>query len=198
MSWQIALLTFSILCLCIIAVFAFGRARRLDALHTSVMKARKVLENALIARGQLAHEFANLQVLDIASAVLLEAAAEEVLRLAVYPLVDDGVDSLRGALPLNDVPKRIPANEGERLSVESELSRTLRLTVDELDETELSEEELACYQQLQGVRQDVRLTRRFHNIHVSQVCRVRRRTLTKILRLAGNVPMPLTVDIDDE
>jgi hypothetical protein len=53
-------------------------------------------------------------------------------------------------------------------------------------------------ERLERARLDVRMTRSFHNSHVDQIRRLRRNPLARLLHLAGNAPLPVTVDIDDE
>ena len=165
-------------------------ARRLDRLHRTVVKSRRTLEHALTARAQYAHDFADSGVLDLAGAILLADAADNCLRQGMEPIVDDGLDRIEGF--------DFPAAGVDRRSLESDLSRTLRLTVDELGESEIPEENREIYEKLQRSRLDVKMTRSFHNNHVAQISQVRRAPLASVLRLAGNAPAPATVDMDDE
>ncbi|MBM7825474.1 heme exporter protein D [Arcanobacterium pluranimalium] len=183
-------------------------ARKLNALHVNAVKSRRLLENALYSRAQHAQEFADRGVLDIASAVLLKSAAQEAAHAVDSPLVNDGLDLLASAghvsidaAECEDIVdyanERSAKNAADRLSVESELSRVLQLTVDELDRDELDQDTQILLNKLERDRRDVRMTRRFHNIHVSQARRVRRSRFTRSLRLAGRAPMPQTVDLVD-
>ncbi|WP_124054891.1 hypothetical protein [Arcanobacterium ihumii] len=205
------LLIFGVVALAIIIAIGILRARKLNSLHLNALKSRRLLERALYSRAQHAQDFAELGALDVASAVLLKAAAQEAAHFVGTPIIDDGLDSLSGVPSLaiaDDAPSsadELSVNSGlvtapvvDRLVIESELSRVLQLTVDELEETELDDEVREVLRQLNRDRNEVRLTRRFHNIHVSQARRVRRSTFTRILRLAGSAPLPQTVDLVDE
>ena len=44
----------------------------------------------------------------------------------------------------------------------------------------------------------VQLARRFHNDAVTDVRRVRRKTVVRLFRLAGHADLPATVEFDDE
>ena len=79
----------------------------------------------------------------------------------------------------------------DRLIIESELSRALRHSVDELEATSPE------LDHLHQARVSVQMTRRFHNNHVSQARRVRKSPLVRTLRLQGNAPEPVTVNLDD-
>ena len=117
-------------------------------------------------------------------------AADACLREGINPIVDDGLDGL----PL-DVARGAAS---DRRTIESSMSRTLRLTVDELEEEDVSAEFKPLLDKLSRARLDVRLTRTFHNSHVDQIRRVRRSFYVRLFFLAGRAPAPATVDIDDE
>ncbi len=189
-------------------------ARRIDRLNRTVVKSRLALAHALNARARYAHEFADLGVLDVASSILLIDAAEACQSASMLPLVDDGLDTIELSSQSHSLVEASPAQittprkEGvDRRSLESTLSRTLRLTVDELTEEELStavesceegEEICSLYEKLERARLDVRMTRSFHNSHVSRIHDVRRGIIVRIFFIAGRAPLPQTVDIDDE
>ena len=101
------------------------RARRLDRLHQTVVKSRRALELALRARAQYARDFAGSGTLDVAGGILLTDAAEACLSKGMLPIVDDGLDGI-------DLEFASRGVADDRRSIESSLSRTLRLTVDEL------------------------------------------------------------------
>ncbi len=183
--WWIAL----VLVLFVLSMVAVVVARRIDRLHRQVLRSRRALEYALTARAQYAHDFAVSGALDIAGAVLLADAADTCLREGMLPIVDDGLDVLLPVTP--------PESPGDRRSLESDLSRTLRLTVDEMDPEERTDAG-SLAERLERARLDVRMTRSFHNSHVDQIRRLRRNPLARLLHLAGNAPLPVTVDIDDE
>jgi len=102
------------------------RARRLDRLHQTVVKSRRALELALRARAQYARDFAGSGTLDVAGGILLTDAAEACLSKGMLPIVDDGLDGI-------DLEFASRGVADDRRSIESSLSRTLRLTVDELE-----------------------------------------------------------------
>ena len=182
-----------ILALVLLALFLYASltARRLDRLNRLVNKSRRALEHALTARAQYASDFANCGALDIAGAILLAESADLCLRAGMRPIVDDGLDTI---VELDAVRN----DAGDRRDLESNLSRTLRLTVDEVTESELPEEALPFARKLERARLDVRMTRSFHNSHVAQVHQVRRAPLVSFLHLYGRAPVPSTVDMDDE
>ncbi|MCF2706581.1 hypothetical protein I6E29_04780 [Arcanobacterium haemolyticum] len=165
-------------------------ARRIDRLNRTVVKSRFALEHALTARARYAREFADTQVLDLASAILLIDAAEACQRSSMFPIIDDGLDQLDQFSH--------HGGEADRRSLESDLSRTLRLTVDELSDDEIPDRARDCFDKLTRARLDVRMTRSFHNSHVARIQQVRRGWFISMFRIAGRAPIPMTVDIDDE
>jgi len=102
------------------------RARRLDRLHQTVVKSRRALELALRARAQYARDFAGSGTLDVAGGILLTDAAEACLSKGMLPIVDDGLDGI-------DLEFASRGVADDRRSIESSLSRPLRLTVGELE-----------------------------------------------------------------
>lgn len=174
-----------------IGVMVTLRARRIDNLNRNVVKSRRSLELALTARAQYAHDFAASGALDIAGAILLADSADSCLRAGMNPIVEDGLETMDTvAYGEQAVP--------DRRDLESNLSRTLRLTVDQTEADTYTEDQRRLAEYLTKARLDVVLTRSFHNIHVGQVRRVRGTTLAKVFHLAGTAPMPETVDMDDE
>lgn len=199
MEWSYVLIAVLAI-LVIVGIAASLKARKLDALHKNVTKSRVALENALLARSQASTELALAGTVDMAGSILLADVANEAREAAIYPIVDDGLDRIK----IRDVDGKIhgggpvPAEESpDRLNLESELSRVLRLTVDELDCSELGQD-AAALERLNATRDSVRMTRRFHNIHVAQARRERRKFLARTFRLHGSAPAPRTVDLDDE
>ncbi|MFT0848460.1 hypothetical protein VR010_11995 [Actinomycetaceae bacterium L2_0104] len=191
MTWEWWL----VLAVAIIAIFGIVvtfRARRLDALNRTVAKSRRALEHALTARAQYAHDFATCGALDMAGAILLTDSADTCLREGMQPIIDDGLDRIEQFD--FDRPER---EARDRRDLESNLSRTLRLTVDELDASELAPGQQAFYDRLEKARLEVKMTRNFHNSHVAQVRRVRATILARIFPIAGRAPWPQTVDMDD-
>lgn len=176
----------------IAALVVAQQARRLDALNRTVAKSRRALEMALTARAHYAHDFATVGSLDMAGAILLTDSADTCLREGMQPIIDDGLDTLSN-LHLATSADEAP----DRRQLESNLSRTLRLTVDQLDKDELDDEARAFYDRLQQARLQVKMTRNFHNSHVAQVRRVRTNIVARLVPIAGHAPWPQTVDMDD-
>ncbi|MBR5950806.1 MAG: hypothetical protein IKZ87_05160 [Actinomycetaceae bacterium] len=113
-----------------ILIFAITHiARRIGRLNTVLIKSRRSLDYALNARANAARDFAACGVLDLAASVLLAQSADECLREGQTPLAHDGLDSVGDEIGAGDGLSR-------REECESALSRTLRLTVDELVEEE--------------------------------------------------------------
>ncbi len=211
------MLSVIVLLAAILAIAAVQVARRLDRLHTAVMKSRHALERAMSARMNAARDFAASGGLDPASSLLLIEAADVCQAAEHNPICGDGLESL-------DKHHADPKGAAERVAAESALTRALRLTVDELAAVErldptgppttaaaadgthsgtpppvaLTSEQNELFSKLQRSRLDVKLTRAFHNSHVDQVRRLRRNTLVRLFRLAGKAPVPQTVDLDDE
>lgn len=191
MTWE-WWIVFAVLVVGLVIFVVAQRARRLDALNRTVAKSRRALEMALTARAQYAHDFATVGALDMAGAVLLTDSADSCLREGMQPIIDDGLDTL-SHLQLEATAGEVP----DRRQLESNLSRTLRLTVDQLDEDELDDEARAFYDKLQQARLQVKMTRNFHNSHVAQVRRVRTGVVARLFPIAGHAPWPQTVDMDD-
>lgn len=188
--WQILLLVLGIL-LVVTGIVAMLKARSLDRVHKNVTKSRIALERALVDRAQAAREVARSGVLDVASAVVLANVATEAIEASAHPIVDDGWEAIAiedgAGQTLHTVGQEAP----DRLIIESELSRALRHSVDELEATSPE------LDHLHQARVSVQMTRRFHNNHVSQARRVRKSPLVRTLRLQGNAPEPVTVNLDD-
>lgn len=199
MEWSYVLIAL-VAILVIVAISASLKARKLDALHKNVTKSRVALENALLARSQAATELALAGAVDMAGSILLADVANEAREAAIYPIVDDGLDRIKIRDAEGNIHGGGPIHAEEspdRLNLESELSRVLRLTVDELDSSELGDNS-GPLERLNETRDSVRMTRRFHNIHVAQARRERRKFLARTFRLQGSAPAPRTVDLDDE
>lgn len=191
MTWE-WWLVIAALIIGIAALVVAQQARRLDALNRTVAKSRRALEMALTARAHYAHDFATVGTLDMAGAILLTDSADTCLREGMQPIIDDGLDTLSN-LHLATSADEAP----DRRQLESNLSRTLRLTVDQLDKDELDDEARAFYDRLQQARLQVKMTRNFHNSHVAQVRRVRTNIVARLVPIAGHAPWPQTVDMDD-
>jgi hypothetical protein len=120
-------------------------------------------------------ELANTGQLDAASSLILAAAAAESLATQ-----EDDPD--RGA-------------------VESDLTDALHvalgpLVIDGLRATDDPTTETLTRVADAGTR--VQLARRFHNDAVTDVRRVRRKTVVRAFRLAGHAELPATIEFDDE
>lgn len=210
MTWVVVIL---LGVLAILVAACVLEARRLDRLHTLLMKSRRALEHAMTARADAARDFAASGGLDPASSLLLAEEADTCLRLGRYSIASDGLE-------LMNQPAEDESGVARRLAAESALTRALRLTVDELAElegldeagtpsaafeatpseasTSLTPEQAELFAHLQRARLDVKMTRSFHNSHVDQIRRLRRNALVRVFRLAGGAPLPHTVDLDDE
>lgn len=188
--WQILLLVLGIL-LVVTGIVATLRARSLDRVHKNVTKSRIALERALVDRAQAAREVARSGVLDVASAVVLANVATEAIEASAHPIVDDGWEAIAIEDDAGQTLHTVGQEAPDRLIIESELSRALRHSVDELEATSPE------LDHLHQARVSVQMTRRFHNNHVSQARRVRKSPLVRTLRLQGNAPEPVTVNLDD-
>ncbi|VEI12486.1 hypothetical protein [Trueperella bialowiezensis] len=187
--WQIALIV-ALVVLVLAGVVISLQARSLDRVHKNVTKSRIALERALVERAKAALHVARSGVLDAASSVVLAGVATEALEASANPIVNDGWEDIRvedsegkALTPGLDAP--------DRLVIESELSRALCHSVDQLD---TASPEL---DRLTNARIAVQMTRRFHNNHVSQARRLRKSVLVRMLRLQGSAPEPITVNLDD-
>ncbi|MDO5723191.1 MAG: hypothetical protein Q4P33_02165 [Flaviflexus sp.] len=175
--------------LLVIAIIWWVRtARRLDGLHRTVVQSRAMLGDALAERARESSAFAACRALDMAGAILLAEAAAEATEAEHLPLVDDG-------LVLRPAPKRTPV---DRRLLESNLSRTLRLVLEDLPAEELTDEQNTRLSKLNEAREDVRLSRRFHNTKVDQARRLRSGRLVRLTKMAGRAGLPEPVDMDDE
>ncbi|WP_394262371.1 hypothetical protein [Trueperella sp.] len=188
--WQILLPVLGIL-LVVTGIVATLRARSLDRVHKNVTKSRIALERALVDRAQAAREVARSGVLDVASAVVLANVATEAIEASAHPIVDDGWEAIAIEDDAGQTLHTVGQEAPDRLIIESELSRALRHSVDELEATSPE------LDHLHQARVSVQMTRRFHNNHVSQARRVRKSPLVRTLRLQGNAPEPVTVNLDD-
>lgn len=177
-------------------------ARRLDALHKNVVRSRVVLERALRERSLAAFYVANSGVLDMAGAILLAEVASQAADASVFPIVEDGLAAIEiSDADGNVIERETPGNAyADRVALESELSRTLRYTVDELTDAELDGVDAAVTEQLdrlERARSQLRMTRIFHNTRVTRARALRTRLFVRVLHLQGTAQLPQTVDFDD-
>lgn len=156
-------------------------ARRLDRLHRRVEGAAFSLDAQLLFRAKAAIDVAVGGLLEPASAILLHAAAST----AMASDIEHDAEA-----------SRLPGLRRTREAAESEFTRTLRATLEELDASQplVSSPEFA---ELGQAAQRVCLARRFYNDAVTASLAVRRKRLVRWLHLAGSAPMPVTVEIDD-
>lgn len=163
-------------------------ARRLDRLHRRIESARWALSEQLLRRAQASTELASGAGLDPASAVLLRQAA--------FTAVDAGRDEAGRGL---DQPfgSGLAGFGPAREDAESDLSRALRATLEELPADDRLRTGDAL-DDLAGVCFRLRLARRLYNDAVFSALQVRRGTVVRLFRLAGGAPLPRTFEIDDE
>lgn len=163
-------------------------ARRLDRLHRRIESARRALTEQLLRRVQASTDLAAGTGLDPASAVLLRQAA--------YQAVDAGAGEAIAAVDHPFGSGMAPFGR-DREDAESDLSRALRATLEELpqDHPLRTGDDLA---DLAGVCFRLRLARRLYNDAVFSALQVRRSRVARLFRLAGGAPLPQTFEIDDE
>lgn len=187
-SWLVV-----VLLLAALSWYLAASAARLDRLHHRVDGARGALENQLLRRATSAAELAGSGLLDPATALLLAGAAAEAVAAG------EEFDSLRVAGPVAPWPGP-EAVEG-RESAESDLSRALRLALDDRAlVADLRADPLGAdlLRALDASCHRVELARRFHNDAVSQAERVRAKRVVRLTRLAGRAGPLSTFEMDDE
>ena len=168
--------------------FAMISARRLDRLHRRIESANRALSDQLLRRAQAATELALSGLLDPASALLLHQAAAGAVQAgradadvaAADPFHVSGLTGFSAA----------------REDAESDLSRALRATLEELPDGHAARGEATA--DLAGDCFRVRLARRLYNDAVASALQLRRARLVRLFRLAGHAPLPRTFEIDDE
>ena len=164
-------------------------ARRLDRLHRRVEGAAVALDNQLLRRAQAATELAASGLRDPASAVLVAGAAATAIEAGEDRAAQVALDPFSGS--------RLDDHSDDREAAESDLSRALRATLDELPDDHPARAG-GHLDALAAVSHRVALARRFHNDAVSHARAVRRKRLVRLARLAGSAPAPRFVEIDDE
>jgi len=159
-----------------LGVYVSWRAGRIDRLHYRVETTHASLDAALVRRSSVALEFAASGLLDPATSLLLADSA--------HAARSDG--------------------DGRELAgrelAESDLSRTLRTILSQPDfGASLHGREGAreLLRELEATAQQVFLARKFYNDAVAVTVAARHRWLVRLLRLAGNAPMPEFFEIDD-
>ena len=151
-------------------------AARIDRLHHRIDLAHGSLDAQLLRRARAAEAVATSGLIDPASAIVLAQAASH----------------SRNADPADPV---------ERALIESEMSRDLReVFADPVAVAELVSlpEGRELVDDLAAACNGVAMSRRFLNDGVQAARLLRSGRLVRLFRLAGNAPMPLTVEMDDE
>ncbi|MGW5875776.1 hypothetical protein ACWFMI_04355 [Nocardiopsis terrae] len=161
-----ALVAAILLVLVLLGFYLSWRATRLDRLHHRVETARAALDAALLRR----------------AAAVLGLAAADGLDPAVARSLADAANSARRA------------GEGERELAESELSRTLRGSLDGAEPPDTLAPHL---DEVAVAARGVHLARVFHNDAVADTRRARRSRLIRLLRLAGTAGLPEYFEMDD-
>ncbi len=169
--------------------YLFFLARRLDRLHRRVEGAAVALDNQLLRRAQAATELASSGLLDPASAMLVAGAAAEAIQAGEGRAAQIALDPFSVS--------RLDEHSDDREAAESDLSRSLRATLDALPDDHPARAG-GHLDTLAAVSHRVLLARRFHNDAVSHASAVRRKRLVRWARLAGSAPPPRTVEVDDE
>jgi len=183
----------------LLAWVVWVQANRLDRLHRKVAASRAVVDAQLVRRATVAAELATSGLLDPASSIVVGEAAWASLTATAAGDVPTGLlpADLRDLLGA----AAAPSGPGDRGQIESELTATLRETLDDADEVEdLATDPVGGHllEALAASWYRVQLARRFHNEAVAQTQRVRRSGFVRVLRLAGHAPEPRTLELDDE
>lgn len=188
MSWEAWALV-AVLLLIVLGWVLWLLANRVDRLHRKVLRSRGTLDLQLALRAAAAHELALSGALDPVEAVLVADVADRATASAPVGVVRDGL----GGTPELDEE----VSDVDRSLVESELSRVLRAVLD--SRPSLAEDLAAAepLRRLDAAWYRLELARRFHNAHVAEVRRLRAHPVVRLLRLAGNAPMPHGFDMDD-
>src|SRR6476469_6314410 len=176
--------------LALLAWYVSFSASRLDRLHHRVEGARSALDAQLVRRAEAAIELATSGALDPASGLLLADAASRALDAGESDA--QSLTELAGPVP--------PQVRGEREAAESDLSRTLRATLEgDLPITLAADPRIGpLVDRLGAATHRVRLARRFLNGAVTDARRVRDKRLVRWTRLAGRARLPRTFEMDDE
>ncbi len=188
MSWAIWALAVVVV-LVLLGWYLLFSASRLDRLHRRVEGAQAALDNQLLRRATAATELAGSGVLDPASSLLVAGAAVVAIEAGEGRAAQVALDPFSGS--------RMADRDAAREAAESDLSRALRATLDELpeDDPAVTGDHLDA---LAGVCHRVCLARRFHNDAVLQAQAVRRKRVVRWARLQGRAPVPQTMEMDDE
>ncbi len=174
-------------------------ASRLDRLHRRVDASRAVLDSQLVRRATAAAALATSGSLDPAASIVVGEAAWAALAAGGDGRLPGAARDLRDLLDV--AATRSSDGALDRGQLESDLTATLRVVLDDPDEVGVLSGDPAwndLLSDLAGAWYRVQLARRFHNDAVTQARAARRGLLVRLLRLAGSAPEPVTVEIDDD
>lgn len=173
--------------LLIVAWYLSYSAARLDRLHARVEGAMSALDAQLVRRAEAVLELATSGALDPATSLyLVDAASESLEATNVLDLEHDLLEGQR---------------MGEREGLESHLSHAMQTALDREAIAHLRADVRTGapgLDRVAGAAVRVQLARRFLNDAVTDVQRVRRKTVVRVFRLAGHAQLPQTVEFDDE
>jgi len=155
-----------------IAVYLSWTAGRLDRQHARLDASRAVLDAQLLRRSGAALDLATSGILDPAASMLVADAASRA------------------------------RTEGEQSpeQVQSDLSAVLAAALDDpVYLSELAEDPAtaATLDELAGACRRVAHARRFHNVTVNTVRRLRAKRIVRLLRLSGHAELPEPIEFDD-
>ncbi|GAA2730984.1 membrane protein [Pedococcus aerophilus] len=170
-----------------VAWYLSYNAARLDRLHTRAEGALSALDAQLVRRSEATLELANSGALDPASALMLAGAASEALEAHNERALEE--DFLEGQ------------SFGQREVLESDLTAALMAALSADVVAEIRHDDnlgALALQRVEAAGVRVQLARRFHNDAVTDVRRVRRKSVVRLFRLAGHADLPRTVEFDDE
>lgn len=175
---------------CLLGVWLWRLAVRIDRLHRRVISTRAALGRSLVKRASDSLQLATSGLIDHTGSDDLATAARRCLAAVEIPVVADGIE---------DASTAVDVFEDRRYVVESDLSRALRDVLDQQTRELLSGEPLgeAMLEDLDATAYRVRVNRTLHNQNVSLVRDLRGRIPARLFHLAGHAPMPQYVDLDD-
>lgn len=170
--------------LAVVAWYLSYTAARLDRLHARVEGSVSALDAQLVRRAEAVMELAHSGVLDPASSMLLAEAATRSLDASDIAEIHDEV--------------REHGVDAERARIESELTDTVRATLDHDAVQQIRDVPggEAAVRRVEQAGRRVVLARAFHDDAVRAVRRVRAQPLVRVFRLAGRTSMPQVVDFD--
>jgi len=177
----------------LVAWYLSYTAARLDRLHARVEGSLSALDAQLVRRAEATLELANSGALDPASALLLAGAASDALeasdeRYAGREAIESDLTEALAAALTPDVVASLDAHRARATDGDATASEPA-------DDTQPVG--AAALGRVLAAGQRVQLARRFHNDAVTDVRRIRRKAVVRLLRLAGHAELPRTVDFDD-